>query len=113
VPVTEVFAAITVRDRDAAIEYYKRLLGAAPTMLPNDDEAAWQLTGGGWLYVLRDAERAGTAVVTLLVDDFDERLAAAAAAVIELGPVEMVAGSVRTTWITDPDGNRIQIGQPG
>jgi hypothetical protein len=60
---TEVFAAITVRDRDAAVEYYERLLGAAPTMLPNDDEAAWQLTGGGWLYVLRDAERAGRAVV--------------------------------------------------
>lgn len=112
-PITEVFAAITVRDRDAAIEYYERLLGAAPTMLPNDDEAAWQLTGGGWLYVLRDAARAGKAVVTLLVDDFDERLAAAAAAGIELGLVEMVAGTVRTTWITDPDGNRLQIGQPG
>jgi predicted enzyme related to lactoylglutathione lyase len=27
-PVTEVFAAITVRDRDAAIEFYERLLGA-------------------------------------------------------------------------------------
>jgi len=113
VPVTEVFAAITVRDRDAAIEFYERLLGAPPTMLPNDDEAAWQLTGGGWLYVLRDADRAGRAVVTLLVDDFDERLAAAMSAGIELGPVETVAGSVRTTWITDPEGNRIQIGQPG
>jgi catechol 2,3-dioxygenase-like lactoylglutathione lyase family enzyme len=53
------------------------------------------------------------AVVTLLVDDFDERLASAAAAGIEVGPVETVAGSVRTTWITDPDGNRVQIGQPG
>jgi catechol 2,3-dioxygenase-like lactoylglutathione lyase family enzyme len=51
-PVTEVFAGITVQDRDAAIEFYERLLGAPPTMLPNDDEAAWQLTGGGWLYVL-------------------------------------------------------------
>ncbi len=111
-PVTEVFAAITVRDRDSAIEFYERLLGAAPTMLPDDDEAAWQLTGGGWLYVLRDAERAGRAVVTLLVDDLDERLAAAAAAGIELGPVDTVAGSVRTTWITDSDGNRVQLGQP-
>ena len=82
-------------------------------MFPNDDEAAFQLSGGGWIYVLRDVDRAGKAVVTLLVDDFDERLAAAAAAGIELGPVETVAGSVRTTWITDPDGNRIQIGQPG
>ncbi len=50
-----------------------KTLGAPPTMLPNDDEAAGQLTGGGWLYVLRDADRAGRAVVTLLVDDLDER----------------------------------------
>jgi catechol 2,3-dioxygenase-like lactoylglutathione lyase family enzyme len=48
-PFTGVFAAITVRDRDAAIEFYERLLGAPPTMLPKDDEAAWQLTGGGRL----------------------------------------------------------------
>src|SRR5437879_10993763 len=50
-PVTNVFAGITVRDRGVAIEFYERLLGTPPTMLPNDDEAAWQLTGGGWLYV--------------------------------------------------------------
>jgi catechol 2,3-dioxygenase-like lactoylglutathione lyase family enzyme len=112
-PFTEVFAGIAVRDRDAAIEFYERLLGAPPTMLPNDDEAAWQLTSGGWLYVLRDSARAGSAVVTLLVDDLDERLAAAAAHGIEFGPVATKAGSVRTTWTTDPDGNRIQIGQPG
>jgi hypothetical protein len=31
-PVTEVFAAITLRDRDAAIEFYEHLLGAPPTM---------------------------------------------------------------------------------
>src|SRR3954447_3485160 len=92
-PFTQVFAGIAVQDRDAAIEFYERLLGVPPTMLPNDDEAAWQLTGGGWLYVLRDADRAGRAVVTLLVDDFDERLATAAARGIELGPVETVAGS--------------------
>jgi len=110
---TEVFAGIAVRDRDAAIEFYERLLGAPPTMLPNDDEAAWRLTGGGWLYVLGDADRAGTAVVTLLVDDLDERLATAAARGIELGPLATKAGGVRSTWITDPDGNRVQIGQPG
>jgi catechol 2,3-dioxygenase-like lactoylglutathione lyase family enzyme len=63
--------------------------------------------------VLRDPDRAGRSVVTLLVDDFEDRLASAAAAGIELGPVETVAGSVRTIWITDPDGNRVQIGQPG
>lgn len=55
---------------------------------------------------------AAQAAVALLVDDFDPRPAAAAAAGIELGPVEIVAGSVRTTRITDPDVDRIQIGQP-
>jgi catechol 2,3-dioxygenase-like lactoylglutathione lyase family enzyme len=112
-PITEVFAGVPVRDRDAAIEFYERLLGAEPTMLPNDDEAAWQLTDGGWLYVLCDAERAGSGVVTLLVDDLDERLAALSTRGIEHGPIETVAGSTRKTWITDPDGNRIQLGQPG
>ena len=112
-PVTEVFAGIAVRDRDAAIEFYERVLGARPMLLPNDEEAAWQLTGGGWLYVLRDLDRAGSAVVTLLVDDLDDRLAAARERGIELGPVETKAVSVRSTWITDPDGNCLQIGQPG
>jgi hypothetical protein len=55
----------------------------------------------------------GTAVVTLLVDDLDERLAAAAARGIEFGPLATKAGSMRTTWTTDPDGNRVKIGQPG
>jgi catechol 2,3-dioxygenase-like lactoylglutathione lyase family enzyme len=110
--VTEVFAGIAVRDREAAIEFYERLLGAAPTMLPNDDEAAWQLTGGGWVYVVRDAERAGRALLTVLVDDLGERRAAIAERGIELGPVEINGAGVPTTWVTDPDGNRIQIAQP-
>jgi hypothetical protein len=33
-PFTEVFAGIAVRDGDGAIEFYERLLGAPPTMLP-------------------------------------------------------------------------------
>src|ERR1700694_6319097 len=92
-PFTEVFAGIAVRDRDAAIEFYERLLGAPPTMLPNDDEAAWQLTGGGWLYVLRDADRAGKAVVTLLVDDLDERLPPAGGRGVKVGAVVSVGGT--------------------
>jgi hypothetical protein len=112
--VTEVFAGVAVRSRAAAIEFYGRLLGAPPTMLPNDDEAAWQLSAGGWLYVVRDAERAGTALVTLLIDDdLDARLAALAANGIEHGAVELKAGGTRTSWIDDPDGNRIQLGRPG
>jgi predicted enzyme related to lactoylglutathione lyase len=111
--VTEVFAGIPVRDRDAAVDFYDRLLGAPPAMFPNDDEAAWQITDTGWLYVERAPERAGRTKVTLLVDDLDERLTAIAARGIAVGAVETIPGTVRTTEITDPDGNRIQFGQPG
>jgi predicted enzyme related to lactoylglutathione lyase len=109
----EVFAGIRVRDREAAIDFYERLLGKPPTMFPNDDEACWQLTDAGWVYVVRDAEHAGGAVVTLLVDDLDAQLAALAERGIETGPVEEIPGTVRSTWVVDPDGNRIQLGQPG
>jgi catechol 2,3-dioxygenase-like lactoylglutathione lyase family enzyme len=112
--VTEVFAGVRVRDREAAIEFYERLLGAPPTMLPNEDEAAWQLTDSGWLYVVCDAGKAGSGLVTLLVDDLDEQLAALAQRGVETGPVEEKAGgAVRSIWVVDPDGNRIQLGQPG
>ncbi len=62
-------AGVHARDRKVAIEFYERLLGKPPALLPNDDEAARQLTDSGWLYVVRDAEKAGDAVLTLLVDD--------------------------------------------
>ena len=109
---TEVFAGLPVRDRGAAIEFYERLLGMPPAMLPNDDEAAWQVTDSGWLYVVRDSEKAGGTVVTLLVDDLDEHLAALAERGVETGPVREIPGEVRSIWVTDPDGNRIQLGQP-
>ena len=109
---TEVFAGIPVRDRARAIDFYERLLGAPPAMLPNDREAAWQVIGAGWLYVVRDDERAGSGLVTLLVDDLDDRLGGWAAAGIAVGAVEEIPGAVRTTQIHDPDGNRVQVGQP-
>lgn len=65
------------------------------------------------MYVVRDLERAGGAVLTLLVDDLDEQLAALAERGVRTGPVREIAGTVRSIWVVDPDGNRIKLGQPG
>ena len=62
-----VFAGIPVADYAAARPWYERLAGRAPDMVPHDHEAVWQLTDTGWLYIVEDAERAGRALVTLLV----------------------------------------------
>lgn len=96
-----VFAGIPVRDYEAARGWYDRFFRRAPDLLPHDHEAAWQLTGSAWVYVVEDAERAGSALVTILVDDVD--------AWVE-GADESIPG-MRRAEITDPDGNRIQLAQ--
>jgi hypothetical protein len=112
VAVTYVFAGIPVVDRDAAAGWYERLVGRPPDLIPNDDEAAWRLTDTGWIYIVVDAKRAGSALNTVLVDDLDEFLAGLAERAIRGSSVAMIGGDVRTTLVTDPDGNRLQIGQP-
>src|SRR5947208_11226529 len=69
VPPTHVFAGLPVADFDAARAWYERLLGRPPDLVAHETDVAWQLTDSGWVYVVQDAERAGHALVTVLVDD--------------------------------------------
>jgi predicted enzyme related to lactoylglutathione lyase len=112
VAITEVFAGIAVSDISAARDWYTRLAGREPDMIPNDNEATWQFTDGGWIYIVGDEERCGRSLVTLLVDDLEERAAEIAGRGIAVGPIEVVPGVVQTAVVTDPDGNRLQLGQP-
>ena len=110
--IAHVFASIPVVSRDAAASWYERFFGRPPDLVPNDDEAAWRLTETGWIYVIADAARAGSALNTLLVDDLDAFLAGLAERKVMAGPVKTIGDGVRVTVVTDPDGNRLQVGQP-
>ena len=101
---THVFAGIPVADFDRAKRWYERLFGREADLVPHETEVAWQLTGNGWVYVVEDAERAGRALVTILVDDLDQITAD--------GERETVPGKYRNVVVTDPEGNRIQFGEP-
>ena len=46
----------------------------------------WRVTDGGWLYVIRDATRAGNSLVTVCVTNLDEAVELAARN-IAVGPV--------------------------
>jgi hypothetical protein len=83
----------------AARAWYERLFGREPDLVPNETEACWQVREGGWVYVMEEPDRAGGGLVTLIVDDLAEW------DVGETAPV----GGLRSAWLTDPDGNRIQI----
>jgi predicted enzyme related to lactoylglutathione lyase len=109
---TFLFAGVPVADYDAALPWYERLVGRAPDMLPKEQEAAWQLTETGWIYLVADADRAGRALLTILVDDLDEWVAGLAERGIVAEPIETVPGAVRRTAVVDPEGNRIAFGEP-
>jgi predicted enzyme related to lactoylglutathione lyase len=110
--ITHVFGSIPIADLDSARSWYERFIGRAPDLVPNESEAAWRLTETGWLYVILDEVRAGSALHTLLVDDLDAFLAGLAQRGITAGPVEIVGDGVRRTTVHDPDGNRLSVGQP-
>jgi predicted enzyme related to lactoylglutathione lyase len=109
--IDHLFANIPVRDREAAGEWYERLFGRPPDLLPNAREAAWQLTDTGWIVIEADPPRAGTALHTLLVADLDALLAEIAQRGVPVGPVETIGPGVRQAIVADPDGNRLKVGQ--
>ena len=87
-------------------------MGRAPDMVPNDNEAAWQLTDTGWIYLVGDPDRAGNGLLTVLVDDLEAHVAGVEGRGLAIGPIETVPGVVKTAAITDPNGNRITFGAP-
>jgi hypothetical protein len=74
-------------------------------------ERAWQLTDDGWIYVVEEGERAGKGLATLLVDDLDARIGQLNERGIETGEVERLSETTRKLVVTDPDGNRITLGE--
>jgi predicted enzyme related to lactoylglutathione lyase len=103
------FAGVTVRDLGAAVAWYARLFGRPADIVPNDDEVMWRCTDAAWLYVLRDEERAGHAVVTLCVADLDRAVAGIAGRGITGGPVEIIGDAGRKVTFTDAEGNAISF----
>jgi catechol 2,3-dioxygenase-like lactoylglutathione lyase family enzyme len=109
-----VFGGMAVRDYDSGRAWYDAFFGRPPDLLPNDNEAAWQLNDGASVYIVGDGARAGGGLLALFVDDLDEQLRTLTERGIAAGPVEVVGGETRTAVVADPDGNKITLGQlPG
>jgi catechol 2,3-dioxygenase-like lactoylglutathione lyase family enzyme len=106
--VTHVFAGLPVTDLEPALDWYERLLGGPPAMLPNESEAVWQLAESALIYVVEDPERAGNGLLTLIVEDLDAVLAQTG---LRPESVEPVAGVGREALFLDPDGNAIKFAQ--
>ncbi|MBR7838988.1 VOC family protein [Actinospica durhamensis] len=107
--VSVLFAAIAVADLEVGLAWYADLFGRAPDMPVNESESMWRCSDSAWLYVLRDAERAGSSIVTICVPDLDAVMAEFAGRGISRVPVEQVTASARKATYIDPDGNRVAV----
>ncbi len=106
----DLFAGIPVRDYDMATAWYERLLGTPPSFLPNDVEAVWELADHRFVYIELKPAHAGHAMHTVVVDDFDARLARIADRGLEPAERETYDNGVRKAIFRDPDGNEIGFG---
>jgi len=103
------FASAPVGDLQAGTSWYERLFGRPADSVPNANEVMWQVAGNGWLYVIRDDQRAGSTVVTISVDDLDRFVAELSARGIDAGPIVAVGTAGRRAELTDPCGNVISL----
>ncbi len=106
----DLFAGIAVRDYAVAVAWYGQLLGAVPSFLPNDTEAVWEVAEHRYVFIEVRPERAGHAIHTLFVGDFDARLAEIAERGLEPAERETYDNGVRKATFRDPDGNEIGFG---
>jgi hypothetical protein len=106
----ELFAGIAVNDHLTAVAWFEKLLGTPASFEPHDTESVWILAEHRSVYVVQKPEHAGHSLVTLLVDDLDAFLDAAAGRGIEPETIDTYENDIRKAVFRDPDRNEIGIG---
>ncbi len=106
----DLFAGVPVTDYRRALAWYERLFGSAPSFVPNDIEAVWELAEHGWVVIEVRPEHAGHAKHTVFVADLDVRVRDIAERGIEPAERETYPNGVRKVIYRDEDGNEIGFG---
>lgn len=106
----DLYAGIPVSDYPAALIWYERLFGSPPTFIASDTEAVWELAEHRSVVLEHRPERAGNAVLTIFVDDFDTRLDRITDRGIEPSVRETYPNGVRHATYHDSEGNEISFG---
>jgi glyoxylase I family protein len=105
--INHVLAVVPVADFEAAHAWYERLFGRPADNLPMEGLAEWRLTEGGWVQVTLDADRAGSGLLNIAVDDLDQHIVGISQRGLAAGAIETVNKGVQLSAIADLDGNTI------
>jgi catechol 2,3-dioxygenase-like lactoylglutathione lyase family enzyme len=107
--IPHVFVGIPVTNYASARTWYEQFFGCPPDVLPKEDEAVWNLSTTGSIYIVADRRRAGRALVVLAVSDLERFRAELAGRGLEIPPTESVGSEPMNTVFHDPDGNTIKV----
>ena len=105
----DLYAGVYVSDCPQAVSWYTLLLGE-PALVASDTEVVWEFAAHRYLAVEEQAEHAGHSVVTVFVDDFDDRLSDIASRGLEPTTSQTYRNGVRKALFHDPDGNEVGFG---
>jgi catechol 2,3-dioxygenase-like lactoylglutathione lyase family enzyme len=103
-------ASLAVRNIDASLAWYERLLGRPADSRPMTELCEWKFDRGGWLQLYKGDERAGSGSVTLAVASLDEQISAIRNAGLDPGE-PIISEKVKVVMINDPDGNSIAFAE--
>lgn len=110
--VINVLAVVPTADLEAARPWWAALVGRDADRVPMPSDVEWQLTATGGIQLVDDPAHAGTATVTLGVDDVDAALVAAARRGLSvLEALTVPSRRFRIAQLRDPDGNSVVLAQ--
>lgn len=107
--ITNALASVAVKDIDAAVRWYAKVIARPADSTPMPGLAEWKFPDGGGLQVYVLPERAGSCSCTLAVSDIDlearrlEKLGVATGA--------KMGEQIKVFMVKDPDGNSIAFAQ--
>ena len=109
-PIENALASVAVKDLNAAVDWYGRVLGKPPDSRPMPEVAEWKFERGGWLQVYQLPARAGSGSVTLAVTSLDDQIGHLGR--LQIDTSQRSSGDkVRTVMLADPDGNHLAFAE--
>ena|ERR1700744_2869869 len=106
----DLFAGYPVREYEAAVTWYQKLLGKPPAFLPNNIEAVWELAQNRYIYIKVLPKHAGHASNLTFLSDLEGFISQVHARGLQPAKQETLSNGVRRVIFNDPDGNEVGFG---
>ena len=111
ITVQGIYAGAIVADFAAGLAWYEKFMGRPADDQPFPGMAQWRNMGGAGLQLWQDDERAGKAILTVVVPDLNREQARLKVAGLPVGDLAS-GGFGKITQLIDPEGNRIHLAEP-